>query len=208
MHPIILLLGGALLLAGKKRKRSSKISTGSPERVPKAPDGEEPPIPPGSSGKGSGGGLSISAALTAPAPYGKLWEKCKVPDGSPTGTYAAFGTQGECIVFWNPQTWILMGDFIDKEFSKLSKKKRNKICKLDDCIPNPYAPGMDSELFCEWKPNPDRERFVAKIVQAAFPQLKDYSFPTTKQDPFFPKMVWTFTSNLFASQICGIGRVT
>lgn len=201
MNPLILLFGGALLLASRKRRK------------PKSAASQEPPVPPGGawpdSGPSSGGGLSgMSSTIAARVPFGKLWEQCKAPPGSPTGTYAAFGPQGECVVFWNPQTWISMGDFLEAEFAKLSKKQRNKICKPDDCIPNPYAPGMDSEIFCEWKPNPDREKFVIRIVQAAFPQFKEYQFPTSEGDPFFPRMVWTFTNNIFASAICGIGRVT
>lgn len=201
VNPIILLLGGALLVAGKKRKRSSKSSSSN---------GGEPPVSPGEgwpSGPSSAG-LTGPMNIAAAPSRGKVWEQCEASQGSAVGTYAAFGPQGECVVFWNPQTWVLMAEFLDAEFFKLSNKQKKKICKPDDCIPNPDAPSMESELFCEWKPNPDREKFVANLVKSAFPQLKDYDFPADQGAPFFPRMVWAFTNNLFASQICGFGRIT
>lgn len=194
--PIVpLLLGAAALLVLGKKK--STTSGGEPGYAPGGPGG-------GPSG-GGGGVTSIKRISAAPGKV-NAWGYCAPPAGSPKGTYAALGPNGECVVFWNPQTWKVMRDILSSEFSKLSNMQKKDICNLDECIPNPYA--SEAELFCEWKPNPRREAFVIRSIGKAFPQLGSENFPANDSSPYFPKMVWTFASNLFASEFCGIGRET
>lgn len=206
--PLIPLLFGAAALLVLSKKKSA----------PPPAEGEEPDYQPGSGGGGGvppgpSGGLGGRVVNTLGSRYTPakssidVWGKCAPPAGSPVGTYAALGLKGECVVFWNPGTWSVMSDILGAEFKKLSKSNQKSICKADECIPNPFAEG-DSDLFCQWRANPKREAFIINGIAKAFPQLAHETFPPNGDTKHFPKMVWTFTSNLFSSEFCGIGRVT
>lgn len=181
--PIIFLLGGAILLAGKGRRSKGSKSNES-------------------SGTAIG---TISARPANQSGTWTTWDRCESPRGSPVGTHAAYGNNGECFVFWTPETWDVVHASLQKEFNKLSSSRRKSICNVDECVPNPHA--TDAQLYCEWEPNPHREQFLISAVQQLYPQLSGY-LPPGEDSEFFPKMVWTFTSNLFSSRFCGIGKVT
>lgn len=148
----------------------------------------------------------VEASLTRKI-SGEPWAWCKSPEGSPKGTHAAFSKDGkECMVFWKPDTKDAVRQLIQSELAKLPKDKRDALCKIDECKPDPFAP--DPMAFCEWIPNPDRIDFVKKIVLALWPQIDADSLPTKEDSPYFVKVVWDQTGAIFARDFCGFGLVT
>lgn len=190
MLPVILAIGGALLIFGGKKSSSGKKS------------GES----------GSGGNTPIIATMTAvninsDHPIKKEpWERCKPPSGLPDHTYAAYGKDLECMVFWKPDTWSTVISYIQIELNKLSESERDRLCSADECEPDPYS--IDPELFCRWTVDPKREAFIQDIILKLYPQLKDANLPPKVDDPYFPKMVYTLTAGTFAEHFCGFNLTT
>ncbi|GAF73809.1 unnamed protein product [marine sediment metagenome] len=188
MHPV-LLIGGAVvaLLAGKKKKSSSKSGGGSD------------PGPDGGFDR-----LTIKTSTTSPK-VGEPWDHCDPPAGSPKKTHAAYGKNGECMVFWGPETWDVARSFIEAEMNRLSPQERDEICNHGECVPDPYA--VDPHLFCEWNDNPKAIAAVKRIAVAMYPQLEP-ALPLEKNPQYFPAIVWQFLWYELAKYQCGFEPVT
>lgn len=189
MLPYILMIGGALVLFGGGKSSSGKKKSGN------------------SGGGNTVAGTMMIANIDTMHPIKKEpWERCKPPAGSPPHTYAAYGQDLKCMVFWRPDTWNTVITTIQLELSKLPKKERDALCSADECEPDPYS--IDPELFCKWTVDPKREAFIQDIILKLYPQLRDANIPPTVSDPYFPKMVYTLTAGTFAEHFCGFNLTT
>jgi len=195
MNPAILIGAAGLLLVASGGKKSSKKK-----------------------GSGGGGGtdpgpVTGKLVITGSAPkVGKPWDACEPPPGSSSKTYAAYGKDGKCMVFWDESAWDTARAYIDAELAKLTEEERAAMCSADNCVPDPYA--VDPELFCEWTESPERIDFLRSVISKMYPQLKDYNFPPEPaRGPgtgaqYFPAMVWKFVQGTFTYEYCGFHPVT
>lgn len=189
MLPILLIGGAALvLLSGGKKKSSGKSGGGTD---------------PG--GTGSKGGRLTMSPNTGPV-TGEPWESCSPPVGSPKRTFAAYGKDRKCMIFWGPSTWEVAQAFIESDLSKLSQAQRDEICSHGECVPDPYA--VNPDLFCEWTDNPAMVAAVKRVCIAMYPQLEAASFPPVETSTYFPAMVWKFVWAEYAKYHCGFEPVT
>lgn len=195
MLPILLVAAGALLLAGRKKKSKK---TSSSRTAPSAD-------------KLLARHVLINGQNDDDAP--QAGSRCDPPKGSPEFTFAAYGRDGKCHVFWEPGTENVARQFIDQELGKLSKQKQDALCARDRCRPDPYS--IEPELLCEWIENPDRIAFIKKVVLAMYDgQIQPTSLPPRKQNnvgqggsTYFIEMVWRLVSSVFATKYCGFNVV-
>lgn len=190
MLPYIIMIGGALLVLGGGGKSSGKKKSGGDP-------GSSTPI----------AGVMLASDIEAKHPIKKeAWERCEPPAGSPHHTYAAYGQDLKCMVFWRPDTWDTVISHIQLELNKLSKKERDQLCSADDCEPDPYS--IDPELFCNWVVDPRREAFIRKIVAKLYPQLANTKLPPSANEPYFPKIVYSLIAGTFVEHFCGFNLTT
>jgi hypothetical protein len=199
MNPVVLIGGAAalILLSGGKKKSSSK-----------------------SGGGNGGGGVSGIGRVAMKIPggpgsgdTGAPWSWCEPPAGSSKKTFAAYGMDKKCMVFWDDNTWQVARQYIDIEYAKLSKEDQQRVCAAGECVPDPYA--ADPTLFCEWEDSPEAVELVKKVVFAMYPTLQDgvnmgrISFPPVAgTTPYFPSMAWKFVYGEMQKHICGFVPVT
>ena len=189
MLPLLIGVAAILLISGKK-KRSSSSSV--------APD-TRPPAPQGPSGRFKMGPVTK---------IGTPWDQCEPPGGNKLFTFAAYGADGKCMVFWDANTRDVTRAHIEAEMAKLSEAERVEACGPGACNPDPYA--SDPELFCEWADNPKSIEVIIRVITKMYPQLEGQQFPMPYNVgvSFFPATVWTFVSQTFLTDICGFNKVT
>lgn len=189
MIPILLLAGGALLLMSGGKKSSSSSKGGS-----------------SGGGPGSGKHLELHVGQANGPTTGKPWSRCEPPSGSPEHTYAAYSTNGTCMIFWRPDTWDAVIAHFNAELGKLSESERQSLCSAENCEPDPYA--IDPELFCKWTPDPKRMEFINKVITKLYPQITPDMIPPKDGDPYFVRMVYSLVAGTFVEHFCGFNLTT
>lgn len=186
MNPAILLVGvGALLLAGGRKKKGSSV--------------EKPEEEGGSSPRPGGGGAP--ARIGVGAKPGKPWDTCDPPKNSRLGTYAAYGSDGKCMVFWDKSTGAIVRSHIDAVLANMSNNEKNSIC-------NAQEDGYSQTAVA----------LAIRIIKDMYPQLSEVNFPPDPdiqgvQNPdkymkFFPRMVWTLVYREVLEHACGYQHIT
>lgn len=205
MNPIILIGGAAalLLLSGKKKSAATESSDAGTGEVPDDsgstpdPDGGDPSI----RWTSPGGILGSQQDVT-----GEPWESCP----GPAGTVSAYGTNGECMVFWKTgETEGVVINLVQSELDKLSNSKIKSVCEPQILKINQFT---DTE---EWGPNYDHVDFVGKIIKKLWSQLGSVDFRkladneylgTAPQDSletkYFPKVVYGRVSDIVVPVAC------
>lgn len=200
----MLLIGGAaalLLMSGGKK--SSKKSSGGAKEPPSmggvSPGGGRP-----------GGGNSpmnrYQMAVGQTPSKKKPWGQCPPPPGSPKGTYATYNQQGECVVFWRPDTWSVVIAEFELALNALPEDEAEAMCDKDYCEPDEYA--VDPVLSCVWTVSPKRQAFVNGVIMKMFPDIKPHMLPPKPGDPYFVQIVYSLTAGTFAEAFCGYNLTT
>ena len=179
MNPVVLIGGAAalILLSGGKKKSSSKGGGG---------------------GNGNGGLSRVSVKVPGGSgDTGEAWSRCKPPAGSSKKTFAAYGQDKKCMVFWDENTWHVARQHIDIEYAKLSKEDQQRVCNAGECVPDPYH--ADPVLACQWEESPEAVELVKKVVFTMYPALhEEYKIGRVQFPPveatakYFHAMVWKF----------------
>lgn len=170
MNPIIFLAAGAaaLLLSGGKKKSKSKSKT---EPSPSLGSGTGSPSP--KPGPAHSGGLSIKSKYLDVK--GKPWDFCRLPSGTPKGTYAAIGEDGvSCLIFWKPETDGIAREYIKAELESLNDSQKAMLCSVKG---SPMSPGYgysDTLTGVAWK-----------VIAKMYPQIRADAL----NDPDAPYMV-------------------
>lgn len=185
MLPILIAAAALLVLSGGKKKKSSPSNGG------------DAPID-----------IGIIKAKVINQDIGTPWDQCEPPGGNKLFTFAAYGADGKCMVFWDANTRDVTRAHIEAEMAKLSEAERVEACGPGACNPDPYA--SDPELFCEWADNPKSIEVIIRVITKMYPQLEGQQFPMPYNVgvSFFPATVWTFVSQTFLTDICGFNKVT
>ncbi len=191
MLPLLIGVAALLVLSGGKKKKSSSNSSEDDSVIP-------PPLP---------SRMGTFTMGPATQDIGTPWEPCDPPGGSQMNVYAAYGSDGKCMVFWDASTKSVASAHIEAEMAKLSEAERGEVCAPGVCNPDPYA--ADPEMFCKWEDNPKSIEFVTDVIVKMYPQLSDVSFPMPYDlsSPFFPSTVWTKVSQMFLHDFCGFNPV-
>ena len=188
MLPLLIAAAALLLVSGKKKKSSSSG---------------------GSDDVGLLEGV-ISATTATGADVGNPWEICPRPTGSSRKTFAAYGLDGECMVFWDDNTWGVARNHIDSELAKLTPEKRAKICELGECVPDLYT--LDPDLSaCQWVSTPEAIELVRAVVISMYPQLAETQLPppeSSNKMRYFPGLVWQLVWAEMQKHHCGYKPVT
>lgn len=164
-------------------------------------------------GSSSGGGdapvdIGLIKGTVIDQDVGTPWAQCEPPGGDKLFTFAAYGADGKCMVFWDPNTRDVARAYIEAEMALLSDVEQEEACGHGACNPDPYA--GNPELFCEWQDNPKGTEVIIRVITKMYPQLSSESFPMPYSlgVSFFPATVWTFVSQTFLTDICGFNKVT
>lgn len=185
MLPILIAAAALLVLSGGKKKKSSPSNGG------------DAPID-----------IGLIKGSAIDQDIGTPWDQCEPPGGNKLSTFAAYGADGKCMVFWDADTRDVTRAHIEAEMAKLSEAERVEACGPGACNPDPYA--SDPELFCEWADNPKSIEVIIRVITNMYPQLSGQEFPMPYNVgvSFFPATVWTFVSQTFLTDICGFNKVT
>lgn len=167
-------IGALLLVTGKKK--------GSKASAPESGGG-------GDSGGGGGGKGSKTGRISTKKKedIGKPWDTCDPPPGSRLGTYAAYGKDGKCMVFWDVGTPKVVRTYIDQHVAQMSKAQKDAIC--DDSHESGYAPA--AVVLAE------------KIIKEMYPQLELVKFPPTEKMQDYPRLVWSLVYREILHHHCG-----
>lgn len=187
MLPLLIGVAALFVISSGKKKKSSSSSDGGGSELPS---------------------IGLLQATVIDQEVGTPWDRCDPPGGYKKGVYAAYGSDGKCMVFWDPSTKGVAKSHIEAEMAKLSEAERTEVCAPGVCNPDPYS--ADPELFCKWEDNPKSTEFIRKVIVKMYPQLSTAAFPMPYDvgSLFFPSTVWTLVSRMFLTDFCGFNPVT
>lgn len=186
MLPLLIGIGALFVISSGKKKKSSSSSNGGDTSID----------------------IGLIRGTTIDQGLGTPWERCDPPGGYGQFTFAAYGDDGQCMVFWDAGTRAVARAHMEAEMAKLSEAERVDACGPGACNPDPYA--SDPELFCEWEDNPKSIEVIIRVITKMYPQLSGQEFPMPYNVgvSFFPATVWTLVSQAFLTDICGFNKVT
>jgi len=202
MNPMLLIGGAAALLLMSGGKKSSKKSSGGAKEPPSMGG-----VSPGGGRPGGNGPMDrYQMAVGQVPPNKKPWGQCPPPPGSPKGTYATYNQQGECVIFWRPDTWDVVIAEFELALNALPDDEAEAMCDKDHCEPDQYA--ADPKLSCVWTVSPKRQAFVNSVIMKMYDEIEPHMLPPKDGDPYFVRMVYSLVSGTFAEAFCGYNLTT
>lgn len=191
--PILLLGGAAIMMLGGKKKTGAKDKD-EDTGVQKVPFQEVPFEGSGVGPRPRPEGISQFAAPSKPK---KRWGYCQGPEG----TVAAYDSEGNCVPFWDENSWEYVADFVKKEYEDWDEE----ICLEGHWEKDPFS---GSEEAADWKVPEEFTRFLRHIIPKMRFNIPATELPPTEGSSYYVKVVWRFVGDVIYTEICGWHRVT